>query len=126
MNAQLPGAALLLPGHPASSAPLTPFDLVALALLIGPVVALFVTWGLVRVRRARAAIRAAVEVTGSRIVRMQYRALRLGPLFWTTTRGHVVYRLVVREPDGGQRTGWARWGRRWLLEPDTLEMRWDQ
>ena len=100
-------------------------DAVAIAVLTAPVMAL-VAWGLVRIRRARAAIRAAVERQGLEMVGLEHRLFRLGPLFSTTTRSQIVYRLVVRESTGRQRTGWARWGRSWLGTPDVLELRWDE
>ena len=94
-------------------------------IVAAPVVAM-VAWGVVRLRRGRAAIRASLERAGYRVVSMQHRIIRQGPLFWTTTRSQVVYRVVVSDADGRQRTGWARWGRRWLPNPDTLDLCWDE
>ena len=74
----------------------------------------------------RSAIRASLAQAGYEIVKMQYRLLRQGPLFWTTTRSQIVYRLIVRDAAGRQRTGWARWGRAWLFKAITLELRWDE
>jgi len=98
--------------------------MVTIASIVTMIFALY-AWGLVRLRRARAAIRAELARSGYDIVDMQHRIVRLGPLFWTTTRSQVVYRIVVRDAAGRRRAGWTRWGRTWLLKPDTLELRWD-
>ena len=90
-----------------------------------PIVAIL-AWGVVRLRRGRAAICASLERAGYNVVSMEHRVIRQGPLFWTTTKSQVVYRVVVRDADGRHRHGWARWGRRWWLNPDTLELRWDE
>jgi len=71
-------------------------------------------------------VRARLGADGYEIVQMQQRWLRLGPLFWTTTRSQIVYRVIVRDANGQQRTGWARWGRRWLFGGDPLELVWDK
>lgn len=98
--------------------------MVTIASIVTMIFALY-AWGLVRLRRARAAIRAELARSGYDIVEMQHRIVRLGPLFWTTTRSQVVYRIVVRDAAGRRRAGWTRWGRTWLMKPDTLELRWD-
>lgn len=111
---------------PAHLQPFTPSDWFVLGILLSPIVALCV-WGALRLRRARAAVREAIRAGGDELVQMKQRWLRQGPFFWTTTRSQVVYRVVVRDSAGRQRTGWARWGRTWFLEPDTrLEFRWDE
>jgi hypothetical protein len=111
-------------GHPATPTALAPADLTGLIVVIAPILAL-VAWGLARVRRARTAVRAALDHGGYAVVRLEQRLFRSGPLFWTTTRSQIVYRVIVRDDRGRQRTGWARWGRTWLTKPDTLELRWD-
>jgi hypothetical protein len=109
---------------PASSASFTTNDWLLLAIICSPIAALC-AWGVVRVRQARAAIRAALRNSGLELVRFHHRFLRLGP-FWTRARTHVVYRVTVRDAHGRERTGWAQWGRAWLFSPDTLEFRWDE
>lgn len=98
--------------------------MITVAAIVTGIIALYV-WGLLRLRRARAAIRAELTRSGYDIVDMKHRLVRLGPLFWTTTRSQIVYRIVVRDAAGRRRAGWTRWGRTWLLKPDTLELRWD-
>jgi hypothetical protein len=83
-------------------------------------------WGIVRVRRARSAVRALLERDGYVVNRIERRVFRQGPLFWTTTRSQIVYRVIVSDTHGRHRAGWARWGRAWLPEPDTLELQWDE
>jgi hypothetical protein len=111
-------------GHPARPTPITSSDFATLIVVAAPILAIM-AWGLARVRRAHREVRAALDHGGYAVVGMEQRLFRLGPLFWTTTRGQIVYRLIVRDEGGRQRTGWARWGRTWLTKPDTLELRWD-
>jgi len=113
-------------GHPAAGGPFTLTDGEVLAIVILPILALVIVSALVRLRRANAAVRAALERDGYRVLRMHRRILRQGPLFWTTTRSQIVYRVLVRDAAGRQRELWARWGRTWLPKPDRLELRWDE
>jgi hypothetical protein len=111
-------------GHPATPTPFAPADFAVLIVVVAPILTL-VAWGLARMRRAHTAVRAALDHDGYAVVRLERRFFRLGPLFSTTTRGQIVYRVIVRDDGGRQRTGWARWGRTWLPKPDTLELQWD-
>ncbi len=84
-------------------------------------------WAVRRRLRARAEIRLALERAGHEVVKMQHRMLRLGAFsVWNTSRSQFVFRVVVCEAGGQQRTGWARWGRSWLTDPDTFELKWDE
>lgn len=87
-------------------------------------VSLFV-WGFRRRRRAFAEVRTELNGTGYRIEKLETRNFRQGPFLKSSGRSQFVFRFVVREATGRQRTGWARWGRTWLPEPDELEMKWD-
>ena len=83
-------------------------------------------WGLEQRSRARREIRDAIERAGGKVLKMNYRHLRLGPYsLWNTSRSQHVYRVVVQEASGRKRIAWARWGRRWFFEPDVLELSWD-
>jgi hypothetical protein len=88
------------------------------------IIALFV-WGVLRLRRGRAAIQVALEQAGYEVVKMERRIVRQGPFLWTTSNSQIVYRVLVSERSGRQRTAWARWGRTWLPEPDKLDLKWD-
>lgn len=116
---------LLSQGHPATPHPLTTTDTIVLMVVLTPILLLLV-WGVVRLRRGRAAVRAALVRDRYDIVRMQFRWFSHGPFSWTTMRAEAVYRLRVRDQAGRERTGWARWGRRGPFAPDTLELRWDE
>jgi hypothetical protein len=101
-----------------------------IAAAIGFWVALMIAlliWTLGQFRRARREIRHAIEQAGSTPIEMRYRHLRLG-LFslWDTSRSQHVYRVVVREATGRERIVWARWGRRWYWNQDTLELKWEE
>jgi hypothetical protein len=95
-----------------------------LAAILAPI-GVLVLWGVARLRRGRSAVRAALERDGYEIVRIDHRVVRQGPLWPTTTRSQNVYRVVVRDASGRERTVWARWGKTWLLARDTVELRWD-
>ena len=111
-------------GHPAHPRPLTVYDWLLLTIICSPIAALYV-WGVFRARRARAEIRDTLRASALEVVALKRQIFRLGPFFRTVSRGHMVYRVIVLDAAGHQRTGWARWGRTWLPEPDTLEFRWD-
>jgi hypothetical protein len=98
---------------------------VLVIVFVGLVVGAILVWGLRRIHHARAAVRGALEQAGYQVVRMQRRTLRQGPFWKTTTNSQVVFRVLVRETAGRQRTVWVRWGRRWLPEPDEIEMLWE-
>ncbi len=49
-----------------------------------------------------------------RIEQREHRLFRKGPFLWTTGRGQYVYRVVVRDQNGRERTGWVRLGS-WLF-----------
>jgi hypothetical protein len=61
-----------------------------------------------------------------RILSRQYRFFFKGPFFWTSSRGQVVYCVIVLDSDGDTRKGWVRCGG-WLLGllSDRTEVRWD-
>lgn len=52
----------------------------------------------------------------------------LGPFFWTSAKGQVVYYIQVLNKRTGQtRRGWVRCGSFWLgLMSDKAEVRWDE
>ena|SRR5438094_1178848 len=83
-------------------------------------------WGIRRWRRSSVEVRSALERAGYDVVHMERRIFREGPFSWTTTRSQCVFRFIVHESTGRERTGWARWGRKWLPDPDQLELKWDE
>jgi hypothetical protein len=61
-----------------------------------------------------------------RIIRKEYRSFFKGPFFWTSTKGQVVYYVVVEDSAGASRSGWVRCGGWWFgLLSDNVEVRWD-
>ncbi len=90
------------------------------------VVAYLAVWNTRRRSRARQEIRVALQQNGYEILQMKYRHLRTGPFsLWNTSRLHFVFRVLVRNSAGMDRTVWARWGRRWFTGTDTLELSWE-
>ena len=112
-------------GEVADKEPLMLADVFPLGLVIAPILAL-IGWGMFRLGRSRGEVQAALERNGYEVLQMERRIVRQGMFWWTTTPAQIVFRVLVLEPNGRQRTVWARWGRRWLPEPDTLELQWDQ
>lgn len=86
-----------------------------------------VTWSLNQQRRARREIRSQIARSGYKVLKMNYRHLRLGPFsLWNSSRSQLVYRVVVQEATGRERVVWARWGRKWFWNPDALELKWEE
>src|SRR5438045_1196894 len=83
-------------------------------------------WGIIRLVRARVSIRQSLDHDGYTVLKMQRRIVRQRPFVWTTTSAQVVYRVLVRDRAGHDRTVWARWGRTWLPRSDQLELRWER
>lgn len=96
-----------------------------IAICMALVIASIVVLGVVRLVRSRSTVRQALEREGYTVTRMERRVIRQGPFLWTTTNSQVVYRVLVRDRTGHDRTVWARWGRTWLPRPDQLELRWE-
>jgi hypothetical protein len=88
-------------------------------------VAAILLWGMQQRSRARQEIRDEIERGGGKVLKMNYRHLRLGPFsLWNSSRTQHVYRVIVQEASGRERIAWVRWGRRWYWDPDTLELKW--
>ena len=84
-------------------------------------------WALAERRRLRRQIRSQIERMGCKVIKMESRALSLGPFsMWNTSRTQDVLRIVVEEPSGRERIVWARWGRRWFWNPAMLELKWQE
>src|SRR5690349_12927514 len=86
----------------------------AIAFVAAAVIGSLLVWGVVRLVRARSSVRESLEREGYTVLRMQRRIVRQGRFLWTTARSQVVYRVLVRDRSGRDRTVWARWGRTWL------------
>ena len=57
---------------------------------------------------------------------LPHEAPRLAAGPFGTAANQSVFRFSVHEAAGGERTGWARWGRKWLLDSGALELKWDE
>jgi hypothetical protein len=101
-------------------------NVIVLAVAWLAAIIMFVVGVLVRLRRSRGIVRAALERAGYDVLEMNYRYLRFGPFFslWNTSRAQDVYRVLVRHRvSGSEETVWARWGRSWITAPQKLEFR---
>jgi hypothetical protein len=101
-------------------------DFIVLAVAWLAAIVLFIVGVVVRLRRSRAIVRAALERAGYDVLEMNYRYLRFGPFFslWNTSRAQDVYRVLVRHRvSGAEETVWARWGRSWITASKKLEFR---
>jgi hypothetical protein len=76
--------------------------------------------------RAASLLQRWAEQHDYRIIHKEYRYLFRGPYFWTTSKGQVVYRITIEDPEGTVASGWARCGGWFLgLLSDRVEVRWD-
>jgi hypothetical protein len=77
--------------------------------------------------RSRSLLEQWAADNGFELLRSEYRTLRRGPFFWTTSRGQTVYYMEVRDHQGRTRTGWVRCGSWWWgLMSDKVEVRWEE
>jgi hypothetical protein len=77
--------------------------------------------------RAREILNRWAQANSHEILTAELRLLRLGPFFWTTSRGQTVYNVTVRTPNGQERRGWVRCGGWfWGMFSDHAEVRWDE
>ena len=79
-------------------------------------------------RRSRAALEKWAVQNDIWIIEMEYRIIRRGPFFWTTSNHQTVYRVTVEDRNGNRRRGWVRCGVWFLgvLFSDSVEVRWDE
>jgi len=63
---------------------------------------------------------------GCKIVQAEFCWLRRGPFLWTSSKGQVVYHIVVLTADGHKQRGWARCGSFFLgLLQDRVQVKWE-
>jgi len=58
-------------------------------------------------RRAQSRLRQWEEHSGCHIVDRSYRLFRRGPFFWSSSNCQDVFRVVVTDVAGNQRSGWV-------------------
>ncbi|MBN1420440.1 MAG: hypothetical protein JXP34_16805 [Planctomycetes bacterium] len=64
---------------------------------------------------------------GYRLLSSEFRWLRRGPFFWTSSKGQMIFYVVIQTRDGETRRGWVRCGGFWWgLMQDKAEVRWDE
>jgi hypothetical protein len=98
------------------------FEIILVFLGLAVLVAVMARWQHFRADRI---LKQWAQETGIEIVSAEKRYLRLGP-FFVSTRGQFVFRIVVKDQAGMQRTGWLRVGG--LITgvfSDRAEVKWD-
>ena len=76
--------------------------------------------------RARQILEGWAADNGYQLVSSQFRWLRRGPFFWTSSKGQMIYYVVVRTPNGRTRRGWVRCGSFfWGVMRDKAEAKWE-
>ncbi|MBF6613754.1 MAG: hypothetical protein IVW55_11565 [Chloroflexi bacterium] len=92
-------------------------------ILVIVIAALSLVW---RSRRSLAMLQEWASRNGYSLLRYNNAYFFRGPFFWTSSKGQVVYRVVVADGAGNTRSGWVRLGSWWLgLLSDEAEARWD-
>src|SRR5262245_40079728 len=77
--------------------------------------------------RSSSLLRSWADQHGLRIIRKEYRTFLRGPFFWTSSKGQTVYRVIVEDKLGNQRSGWVRCGSWWFgLLSSHVEARGDE
>ena len=76
--------------------------------------------------RSRELLNRWANDNGYEIVSSEFRWLRRGPFFWTSSKGQMIYHVVVRTEDGETKRGWVRCGGFWWgLLQDRTEAKWE-
>jgi len=76
--------------------------------------------------RSRQVLDRWAQRNGCRILRAERRQLFRGPFFWRSSKGQVVFRVIVRHRDGSLREGYVRVGGwLWGLFSDEAMVEWD-
>lgn len=79
-----------------------------------------------QIRRSEELIRQWAAMNGCRIVEQTHQWFRRGPFWWRTTKGQMVYRVIVEDRDGNIRRGWIRCGGWFLgLLSDDIAVEWE-
>ena len=76
--------------------------------------------------RARQILEQWAQSNGYQILSSEFRWLRKGPFFWTSSQYQMIYYVTVQTPTGDVRSGWVRCGGFWLgLFTDQAQVRWE-
>jgi hypothetical protein len=78
------------------------------------------------VSRGREILNLWAQTKGYRIISSEIRWFNRGPFFWTTSKGQMVYYVVIQTPDGQTKRGYVRCGSFfWGLMKEQVEERWE-
>lgn len=78
--------------------------------------------------RSQSIIQNWANQNGFQLLRYQQKFFRTGPFrWWTIGRGQTIYTVIVRTPDGRDRSGWIRCGSFWsgVYFSNDTEVRWE-
>ena len=95
-----------------------------------PIILLFVVLGALGIAGHFSRGRSLLDVWAARealtIVSAEYCWFWRGPFWWRSSDGNAVYRIVVRDPGSGTRSGYARCGGLLLgMWSDAVAVEWD-
>lgn len=83
-------------------------------------------WVAFHFRRANTLLQRWAAASGYRILDRQWRLLRRGPFFLTTSGGQEVYRVIVEDSAGNIRKAYVRCGGYFLgMLSNRVDVRWD-
>ncbi len=79
------------------------------------------------INRSKSILEQWANQNGYRIQSSEYRLLRRGPFFWTTSRGQTVFYVTLYTQEGATRRAWVRVGGFWLgIFSNKTEVSWDE
>jgi hypothetical protein len=102
--------------------PRSDVETVCFFLMFG-IVPLLVCW--FQYSKANEALLNWAQSSGVELITAERRYLRTGPFFLAHDRGDAVFKIVVRDQDGINRSGWLRVGIWWLYSNQTKVI-WDE
>ncbi|MHC4743692.1 MAG: hypothetical protein ACYS8Z_17385 [Planctomycetota bacterium] len=77
--------------------------------------------------RSREILEQWARENGHQLLESNFRWLRKGPFFFTSSKNQMVYYVKVKTPNGQIKTGWVRCGSFfWGILKEKAEVRWDE
>ena len=91
----------------------------------------FIIFGLVMTAwtfsRSREILEKWASDNGYQLIKSEFRWLRRGPFFWSSSKGQTIYYVTVQSPDGQIKCGWVRCGGFfWGILQQKAQVKWDR